>query len=570
MAFYDKFPYTNFQEINLDKIIQKVGDIDRAETHVEELTETATNAVEQASASAQAAEDSAASADTSANNAAGSLNTIRSTLQGAVDTWLDDHFTVTSGVILDETLTSKNAAAQAFINGMLFDILGTHFQLRESTSYQPPYGFVNNTLRTCIVGHSDNNINIKSTSGFNVSTYELNADNTCINPEGAQWAEATMIPPGYFAMNIKKTDNTAFSDADILNFFQNSTFTVYPAELQSFEKTGYPVVPVSNYMYHVTFNYFMTAPANRKSLGHRGMTSGHCVALKAAAGKDVSFNLFRDPEMTDVIASSGWRKAGIIPNDLYSYGIVRNSDNSNITSETDLFTLDEEAYQMENGNRKDVHVKNAFIGDTGIQSMEYASGYLYTLKNGVIEKRSLDGTIIESHNVNTGHGNGLCRGEHGYLYISGWDDGKIYKLDLSTWTTTVISLNVSGWFTAFYMPFGNQLYIMHTDTYPDTAVQWKIYTVNEATGACTFLTNVANTFAGLQDITVKSNYIIVASGFGTEANPSRITMYSVSNGQERGYYKLFTDQCGEYEGVTVTDTDLYYSDSNALVLKTSV
>lgn len=30
MAFYDKFPYTNFQELNLDKIMHKVGDVNRA------------------------------------------------------------------------------------------------------------------------------------------------------------------------------------------------------------------------------------------------------------------------------------------------------------------------------------------------------------------------------------------------------------------------------------------------------------------------------------------------------------------------------------------------------------
>ena len=79
MAFYDKFPYTNFQELNLDKIGQKLGDIDRG---IEEATAQAEAAAASASASASSAGSSAdsatqagiqaASAATSAGNAAAS------------------------------------------------------------------------------------------------------------------------------------------------------------------------------------------------------------------------------------------------------------------------------------------------------------------------------------------------------------------------------------------------------------------------------------------------------------------------------------------------------------------
>lgn len=65
MAFYDKFPYTNFQELNLDKIIQKIGDIDRAE-------EATAESAEAAATSAAAAADSAAATAASANRSAAS------------------------------------------------------------------------------------------------------------------------------------------------------------------------------------------------------------------------------------------------------------------------------------------------------------------------------------------------------------------------------------------------------------------------------------------------------------------------------------------------------------------
>lgn len=67
MAFYDKFPYTNFQELNLDTIVQKIGDIDRSIERAEEAT---ADNVAQAAASASQAATSASQATASASQAA--------------------------------------------------------------------------------------------------------------------------------------------------------------------------------------------------------------------------------------------------------------------------------------------------------------------------------------------------------------------------------------------------------------------------------------------------------------------------------------------------------------------
>lgn len=75
MAFYDKFPYTNFQELNLDKLADKIGDIDRG---IEE-------AAEQAQASAASAEASAASAEASANSAQASAESASDAQESAGD-----------------------------------------------------------------------------------------------------------------------------------------------------------------------------------------------------------------------------------------------------------------------------------------------------------------------------------------------------------------------------------------------------------------------------------------------------------------------------------------------------
>lgn len=67
MAFYDKFPYTNFQELNLDRIVEKIGDIDRAE----EATEASAQAAKESeNAAANSATESALSANNASNSAA--------------------------------------------------------------------------------------------------------------------------------------------------------------------------------------------------------------------------------------------------------------------------------------------------------------------------------------------------------------------------------------------------------------------------------------------------------------------------------------------------------------------
>lgn len=81
MAFYDKFPYTNFQELNLDKIMQSIGDIDRAEEASAASAAAAAVSEANAAASENSAAASAASALNSKNLAAETADAIRSSME---------------------------------------------------------------------------------------------------------------------------------------------------------------------------------------------------------------------------------------------------------------------------------------------------------------------------------------------------------------------------------------------------------------------------------------------------------------------------------------------------------
>ena len=95
MAFFDKFPYTNFQELNLDWIISKIRHIDVTKEETEALKD-------QAAASATAAAGSATAAAGSATAAAGSA-TAAAESAAAVEAALNRKYIIISDSYGDRT-----------------------------------------------------------------------------------------------------------------------------------------------------------------------------------------------------------------------------------------------------------------------------------------------------------------------------------------------------------------------------------------------------------------------------------------------------------------------------------
>lgn len=119
MAFYDKFPYTNFQELNLDWITQEISKV-RDNRDATDASAAAALASEQAAkesetaaaASQQAAANSETAAAGSEAASAEYLEQIGTHTAGAVADWLKENLTPTTPPI-DATLTVSGAAADA-------------------------------------------------------------------------------------------------------------------------------------------------------------------------------------------------------------------------------------------------------------------------------------------------------------------------------------------------------------------------------------------------------------------------------------------------------------------------
>ena len=140
---YEIVPYTNFHDLNLDWILSKIGDVEKARdeaqeaadgmTAIQEAAEAARDAAEAAQVGAEnaelnaqaaqgaaeyAASNSAASAEHAqeiVNTAIGDLGTATN---GIVSAWLAAHIDPSQGYVIDKSLTIENAAADARATGL--------------------------------------------------------------------------------------------------------------------------------------------------------------------------------------------------------------------------------------------------------------------------------------------------------------------------------------------------------------------------------------------------------------------------------------------------------------------
>ena len=129
MAFYDKFPYTNFQELNLDKLADKIGDIDRGIEGAEEqarasAASAAQAAVHEAGAAASATE--AQTAQQSAQHAADASWGYAASIQAASQQ-IDRNTQRINNILVQGTPTEGNAELidiRAGANGITYATAG--------------------------------------------------------------------------------------------------------------------------------------------------------------------------------------------------------------------------------------------------------------------------------------------------------------------------------------------------------------------------------------------------------------------------------------------------------------
>ena len=180
-----------------------------------------------------------------------------------------------------------------------------------------------------------------------------------------------------------------------------------------------------------------------------------------------------------------------------------------------------------------------YLGEVkGIQSFCIYNDKYYSTDGNYIYVQDLDFNEIEKKEMMLGHGNSFQLGSKGYSYISGWDDNKIYVVDLNNLeVVNVINLPTSGYTTGVIDDTNKLAYILQRDSFPNSLENYNLIVYDYANELVVNESILEERFGALQSCDIKNGMILVTSGLGKEELPTGYRVYDTS-GKLCGEYKL--------------------------------
>lgn len=166
--------------------------------------------------------------------------------------------------------------------------------------------------------------------------------------------------------------------------------------------------------------------------------------------------------------------------------------------------------------------------------------------------------ITRDLTVTIGHGNALqfgqvLDGDYPHLYISGWDDNKVYEVSYINGTFTQVAVHNLPSNLHYTSVAVNELektfYIFNCDVYPEVAYNYDFIKWNYQTQAI-ISQRKTEPFMTMQDCEFACGVILVTGGYGQSANPSTCYVYDL-DGNRIGSVGLNNRlSTTEIEGVT--------------------
>lgn len=173
----------------------------------------------------------------------------------------------------------------------------------------------------------------------------------------------------------------------------------------------------------------------------------------------------------------------------------------------------------------------------------------YSTDGTHIAEQDSNFNLIRQANISIGHGNSLQLGTGGKAYASGWDDNKIYVVNLSTLAVeSAITLPTTGYTTAAIDDKNKIAYIFQRDTYPNTLTDYKFIIYNYDSEQI-ISQRVVKTFGAMQACDYLNGRIAVSYGLGNQTIPNGLDIYNTT-GDIIGSFNMGIFDLSEIEGVS--------------------
>ena len=141
--------------------------------------------------------------------------------------------------------------------------------------------------------------------------------------------------------------------------------------------------------------------------------------------------------------------------------------------------------------------------------------YFYAIdEQNRIAKYDADFNLVTTKAITTGHGNALQLGNGNIAYCSGWDDNKVYPINLDTLTNeTAITLPTTGYTTCAVDELRKLIYIFQRDSYPTTNEHYNFIVYDYDNQSIVSTKETTASFGGMQACDLFNDHIIVLNGF---------------------------------------------------------
>lgn len=179
------------------------------------------------------------------------------------------------------------------------------------------------------------------------------------------------------------------------------------------------------------------------------------------------------------------------------------------------------------------------------------NGKYYSTDGSHIAEQDSSFSVLRDVSINVGHGNSLQLGSNGKAYVSGWDDNKVYVVDLATLTiTNTITLPTTGYTTCAIDDINEIAYIWQRSTYPSTEDIYNFIVYDYGNTQTIITTEITKPFSAMQAVDMCMDLIIVLNGLGTDTAPNGYRIYD-KTGKVISEYIIGSKSSIEPEGVFV-------------------